>query len=276
MAYVTNTLENQSIVLKTWGRGAKLGNPKIFLPLHGVKIEELGGGIWSILTFLDPFTQKEVKIKRMRTNYHAIDAADKSPRNRYGIPGFMGFTDPVKREKKKTKSTNLTDQGRLNIKHFGGAAAGATNYTRTKLREGALVPQILQVAPTKLQPASFGNIQHNELGVNADNGQPVFMQGEYVGNLHTLETKSYFGQLGGVMAHVDDIRDKIEGSLGGYIGEPISQKTLGMMQNTIVNVMQDEIFKDRINVDVTFTVPAPSPPSNFKIVSDLSLYENRD
>lgn len=268
MAYVTNTLENQSIVLKTWGRGAKLGNPKIFLPLHGVKIEELGGGIWSILTFLDPFTQKEVKIKRMRTNYHAIDAADKSPRNRYGIPGFMGFTDPVKREKKKTRIDNLTEQGRLNIKHFGGAATAAGNYTRTKLREEGLAPQIIP-------PVSFGNIQHNELGVNADNGQPVFMQGEYVGNLHTLETKSYFGRIGGVLAHVDDIRDKIEGSLGGYIGEPISQKTLGMMQNTIVNVMQDEIFKDRINVDVTFTVPPPISP-NFKIVSDLSLYENRD
>lgn len=104
MAYVVNTLENQSIVLKTWGRGRKAGNNRFHLPLNGVKIEEINGGR-AILTFIDPFTQKEVKVSRNRGSYYNINREDKKEFDRFGIPGFGGFTDIVKRKRKKKNTT---------------------------------------------------------------------------------------------------------------------------------------------------------------------------
>lgn len=218
MAFVTNTLENQSIVLKTWGRGAKANNVKIYLPLRGVKIEELAGGIWSILTFIDPFTQKEVKLKKFRTNYYAINPEDKSVRNRYGIPGFEGFTDKPKRERKKKK------------------------------------PKF------NLAPLPAG--QHDA----RDAGNGLF-------NVTTTHTMP----LPAIHPRMEFIASGISNSLNQYIGAPINQHTIATMQHEVgqmVRVVQDKLYSDRLNIDMTFEVPPR--PLKFLVTDQEIKYENRN
>lgn len=238
MAFVTNTLENQSIVLKEWGRGNKTNNLKYYFPLHNVKIEELGGGTWSRLTFIDPFTLKEISIRKARTSYTQLNKEDASPFDRYGIKGFGGLSNKAKRPKKVKKPTYQE----------------ARNAVITDLRasqQAGIAPLTLDL-PTYAAPITW-----------------------------PITSKYYYpyGPADKIATQLGEITNQLNANLDNYIGAPIKQSTIAAVEQEVtrmVKVTQDRMFKDRLNVDITLTVPPPPQQLKFTVTDQEIKYENRD
>jgi hypothetical protein len=242
MAFVTNTLENQSIVLKEWGRGNKTNNLKYYFPLHNVKIEELGGGTWSRLTFIDPFTLKEVSIKKARTSYTQLNKEDVSPFDRHGIKGFGGFSNKAKRAKKVKK------------------------------------PPVFQDPLLGMQAEDYGDDHIASRSAATKPGTPF----TYATPIYwpTAVSKFYsYPPADRVATQLGEITTQLNANLDNYIGAPINQSTIAAVEHDatrMVKVFQDKIFKDRLNVDVAFTVPPPPQQLKFTVTDQEIKYENRD
>mgnify|MGYP000976773226 CR=1 FL=1 len=238
MAFVTNTLENQSIVLKEWGRGNKTNNLKYYFPLHNVKIEELGGGTWSRLTFIDPFTLKEISIKKARTSYTQLNKEDVSPFDRYGIKGFGGLSNKAKRPKKVKKPTYQE-------------ARDAVIADQRALQQAGIAPLTFDL-PTYATPITWP----------------------------TAASKFYsFPHIDPIGIKLEEINSKLNANLDSYIGAPMTQATIASVEQEVtrmVKVTQDRIFKDRLNVDITLTMPPPPQQLKFTVTDQEIKYENRD
>lgn len=127
---VTQTLENQKVLIWTNLRCGPRSKKKLSIVVNDCKIEYLERGAgwlnWALLTFNDPFTTKEVSIRRMVNSGFQILNVEEAG---YGIRGFEGFIDrPKRKRKEKLKKKALPEGANAVTGIIAGAGLGNVQW----------------------------------------------------------------------------------------------------------------------------------------------------